>query len=111
MSTGTSCYGTPGTKGHSVTYAAEEAQRAAYQGPTHPGELRHYTHPPPYGQHYNAMYPNLDGAEMEHNIAERDRVPNFIYEPPVSTTIHLMGDTGYILYIDQDRVTLAEMVM
>jgi hypothetical protein len=94
-----------------VTYAAEEAQRAAYQGPTHPGELRHYTHPPPYGQHYNAMYPNLDGAEMEHNIAERDRVPSFIYEPPVSTTIHLMGDTGYILYIDQDRVTLAEMVL
>jgi len=54
------------------------------------------------------MYPNLDSAEMEHSLARIDRVTDFIYEPPISTTIHLMEETGYLLYIDQDRVTLTE---
>jgi len=98
---------TSGTTGRSVTYAAEEAQRRKYPGPSDPSQLHFYTHPPPYGDHPNAMYPNLDSAEMEHSLARIDRVTDFIYEPPISTTIHLMEDTGYLLYIDQDRVTLS----
>jgi hypothetical protein len=57
------------------------------------------------------MYPNIDNELFEQAIAKMDKVTDFEYEPPISTTIHLMADTGYILYIDQDRVTLAEMVM
>jgi len=57
------------------------------------------------------VYPNLDNVEMEHNIAQKDRITGLVYELDVSTTIHLMEDIGYILYVDQDRVTRMEMVM
>jgi hypothetical protein len=56
------------------------------------------------------MYPNLVSAEMEHAIARQEGRWDYVYEPPISTTIHLMEDTGYILYIDRDRVTLSETV-
>jgi len=103
--------GTPGTKGRSVTYAAEEAQKRKYPGPSNP--INYTTTPTHHPTEVipTPCIPTSTVVEMEHSLARIDRVTDFVYEPPISTTIHLMEDTGYLLYIDQDRVTLAEMVL
>ena len=104
------------TQGGSVTERAQRSQAEEYAayteryGKPRPDQLRYYTHSPPY-PHPLAMYPNIDSEKMEHIIAQRNRVPEFVYEPPISTTIHLMDKSGYILYVDEDRVTLAETIM